>query len=110
MNVGDTLDSIREINFLYLSAAQRLLQADRAAGITCFGLTPEAADVIAALTLAQLTRLAMSSQILCVFGQRSCAILAMLAHGPHDGHENSSARGPDALANGSTRAPLPVAS
>jgi flagellar transcriptional activator FlhD len=104
MNFGDTLDSIREINFLYLSAAQRLLQADRAAGIACFGLSPEAADVIAVLTLAQLTRLAMSSQILCVFGQRSCAILTMLAR---DGH---AARDSGAATNVAASAPAPVAS
>jgi flagellar transcriptional activator FlhD len=104
MNFGDTLDSIREINFLYLSVAQRLLQADRTAGIACFGLSPEAADVIAALTLAQLTRLANSSQMLCVFGQRSCAILAMLAR---DGH---GARDSDVSANTAANAPLPIAS
>ncbi|QCP49906.1 flagellar transcriptional regulator FlhD [Trinickia violacea] len=104
MNFGDTLDSIREINFLYLSVAQRLLQADRAAGIACFGLSPEAADVIGALTLAQLTRLSASSQILCAFGQRSCAILAMLAH---DGRNARDISGPAEVA---ANVPLPVAS
>ncbi|TKC91497.1 flagellar transcriptional activator FlhD [Trinickia terrae] len=85
MNFSDTLDSIREINFLYLSMAQRLLLEDRAAGIECLGLSGEAADVVAALTLAQITRLAASSQMLCVFAQRSAAILAMLARDERGG-------------------------
>jgi flagellar transcriptional activator FlhD len=116
VDFGDTLDSIRELNFLDLSAAQRLLQADRAAGIASFGLAPEAADVIAASTLAQLTRLASSSQMLCVFGQRSCAILAMLAHDGHGARDPEAAAHvtepvtTNAAANATANAPLPAAS
>jgi flagellar transcriptional activator FlhD len=106
MNFGDTLDSIREINFMYLSAAQRLLQADKAAGMRCFGLSPETADVIAVLSLAQLMRLAASSQILCVFGQRSGAVLAMLAR---DERSSRDVCDTDAAAGVAASAPLPSA-
>ena len=67
MNSSDTLDSIREMNLSYISLAQRLLREDKALGMARLGLSSGLADILAALSLAQIVKLAAASQVLCAF-------------------------------------------
>ncbi|MBU6487348.1 MAG: flagellar transcriptional regulator FlhD [Burkholderiales bacterium] len=67
MNGSETLESIREINLSYLSLAQRLLRADREAGVQRLGLSTQVADIIVDLSGPQLLMLARCDQLVCFF-------------------------------------------
>jgi flagellar transcriptional activator FlhD len=78
---NDTLRLIQEMNFSYLLLIQRLLTEDKAMGMTCLGVSSEMADILAALTLKEVARLAAVPQILCSFRFRDNTVLAALTHG-----------------------------
>jgi flagellar transcriptional activator FlhD len=78
MNGRETLDSIREINLSYILLAQRLLRENRAIGMFRLGLSAELADLLAALTLAQVVKLAASDQLLCFFRFNDHSMLSAL--------------------------------
>ena len=80
---NDTLESIREINLSYMMLVQRLLQKDRSAGMLRLGLSKEAADILVALTLAQVMKLAASNHLLCSFRFNDHAMLSALTNSPH---------------------------
>jgi flagellar transcriptional activator FlhD len=61
------LAEIREANLTYLMLAQRLIRADKAEATFRLGLSEEAADLIAALSPAQLVKLASQNMLLCRF-------------------------------------------
>lgn len=65
MNDTQTLNEIREINLSYLMLAQALIRKDRAEALFRLGLTETSADLIGALSSAQLLRIASSSMLLC---------------------------------------------
>jgi len=62
---------------------QRLLQKDRSAGMLRLGLSKEAADILAALTLAQVVKFAASNHLLCSFRFDDHAMLSALTNAPH---------------------------
>jgi flagellar transcriptional activator FlhD len=78
-NGSENLESIREINLSYLSLAQRLLRADRDAGMQRLGLSTEVADVIADLSGPQLLKLAACNQLVCFFRFNDRSMLSTLA-------------------------------
>lgn len=67
MNGNETFESIREVNLSYLSLAQRLLRADREAGVQRLGLSTQVADIIVGLSGPQLLKLAGCDQLVCFF-------------------------------------------
>lgn len=62
-----TLEEIQSLNLGYLLLAQRLLREDRPNGIFRLGVSQQIAEVLERLTLAQMTVLASSTQVLCRF-------------------------------------------
>lgn len=64
MKAEQITQEIREVNLAFLMLAQHLLQGDRAEALYRLGLSEAAADLIGALTPAQLVRLAASSTLL----------------------------------------------
>ena len=79
MNTGRLLDEIREANLTYLMLAQQMLREDRETAMYRLGLGADAADLIEALTAAQVSKLAASSTLLCRFRCDDRVILEMLA-------------------------------
>lgn len=78
------LAEIREVNLTYLMLAQRLIRADKAEAAFRLGLTEEAADLIAALSPAQVLKLASTNTLLCRFQADEEMVFALLAsrHAP----------------------------
>ncbi|WP_051888582.1 flagellar transcriptional regulator FlhD [Caballeronia udeis] len=62
---------------------QRLLQKDRSAGMLRLGLSKEVADILAALTLAQVVKFAASNHLLCSFRFNDHAMLSALTDSTH---------------------------
>lgn len=78
MNGSETLESIREINLSYLSLAQRLLRADREAGVQRLGLSTQVADIIVDLSGPQMLKLAGCDQLVCFFRFNDRSMFAAL--------------------------------
>jgi flagellar transcriptional activator FlhD len=83
MTFNDSSESIREINLSYIMLVQRLLQKDRSAGMLRLGLSKEVADILAALTLAQVVKFAASNHLLCSFRFNDHAMLSALTDSTH---------------------------
>ncbi|MFN7711258.1 MAG: flagellar transcriptional regulator FlhD [Curvibacter sp.] len=56
---------IREANLTYLMLAQNLIRKDKAEAQFRLGISEESADLMAALSPAQLSKIASSSMLLC---------------------------------------------
>ncbi len=61
------LTEIREANLTYLMLAQNLIRADRAEALFRLGMSEEAADLIASLSPAQISKIASGNMLLCKF-------------------------------------------
>ncbi len=58
---------IRDANLTYLMLAQQMLRADRAEALYRLGISAEVADIVIALTTAQVLKIASSSMLLARF-------------------------------------------
>ena len=58
---------IREANLTYLMLAQNLIRQDKAEALFRLGFSEEAADMIAALSPAQVLKIASGNMLLCRF-------------------------------------------
>jgi flagellar transcriptional activator FlhD len=65
MNNDQILMEIRETNLSYLMLAQSLIRADREQALFRLGLSEDAADRIAALSPAQVLKIAASNTLIC---------------------------------------------
>lgn len=65
MNSEQLLNEIREANLSYLMLAQRMIREDRAEALFRLGLSEEVADTIAALSAAQVVKIAASNMLMC---------------------------------------------
>ena len=61
------LAEIREANMTYLMLAQTLIRQDKAEALFRLGMSEEAADMIGALSPAQIMRIASGNMLLCRF-------------------------------------------
>jgi len=61
------LSEIREANLSYLMLAQNLIRQDKAEAVFRLGLSEEAADILVALSTAQVLKLASRNTLLCSF-------------------------------------------
>lgn len=67
MNNEQLLAEIREANLTYLMLAQNLIRQDKAEAQFRLGLTEEAAELLGALSPAQLMKVASGNMLLCRF-------------------------------------------
>jgi flagellar transcriptional activator FlhD len=67
MNKDQLLAEIREANMTYLMLAQNLIRQDKAEALFRLGMSEEAADLIGALSPAQIMRIASGNMLLCRF-------------------------------------------
>jgi flagellar transcriptional activator FlhD len=65
MNTDQILAEIREANLSYLMLAQTLIRADRDQALFRLGVSEESANLIGALTPAQMMKIAASNTLLC---------------------------------------------
>ena len=61
------LNEIREANMTYLMLAQNLIRQDKPEALFRLGMSEESADLISALSPAQIMRIASSNMLLCRF-------------------------------------------
>ena len=61
------LAEIREANLTYLMLAQTMIRQDKAEAVFRLGLNEEAADILTALSSAQVLKLASRNTLLCSF-------------------------------------------
>lgn len=61
------LTDIREANLTYLMLAQSLIRKDKAEALFRLGMSEEAADMISALSPAQIMRISSGNMLLCRF-------------------------------------------
>ncbi|MCA0175077.1 MAG: flagellar transcriptional regulator FlhD [Proteobacteria bacterium] len=65
MEAAQILAEIREANLSYLMLAQSLIRADREQALYRLGVSEESANLIAALTPAQMMKIASGNTLLC---------------------------------------------
>lgn len=65
MNADQILMEIREANLSYLMLAQNLIRTDREQALFRLGVSEETADMIGALSPAQVLKIASSNTLLC---------------------------------------------
>ena len=61
------LTEIREANLTYLMLAQNMIRQDKAEALFRLGMSEESADLIAALSPAQVMKIASGNMLLCRF-------------------------------------------
>ncbi len=67
MTTDQMLNEIREANMTYLMLAQNLIRQDKAEALFRLGMSEDAADMISALSPAQVMRIASGNMLLCRF-------------------------------------------
>ena len=67
MNTEQMIAEIREANLTYLMLAQNLIRQDKAEALFRLGIPEEAADLLGALSAAQILKLASGNMLLCHF-------------------------------------------
>ena len=67
MTSEQLLAEIREANLTYLMLAQTLIRQDKAKAVFRLGISEESADILSALSAAQILKLASRNTLLCSF-------------------------------------------
>jgi len=67
MDQAQLLNEIREANMTYLMLAQNLIRQDKAEALFRLGMSEASADLIGALSPAQILKIASSNMLLCRF-------------------------------------------
>jgi flagellar transcriptional activator FlhD len=82
MNTDQILAEIREANLSYLMLAQSLIRADRDQALYRLGVSEDTANLIAALTPAQMMKIASGNTLLCRFRMDDDMVWSLLtSHG-----------------------------
>jgi len=82
MHSNSLLDDIQDLNLSYLLLVQRLLNEDRESAMFRLDLNAGLADVIAGLSIKQLTQLSRTNQLLCNLRFTDADKLNLLIHNP----------------------------
>lgn len=67
MEAADASKEIADLNLTYMLLAQKLLREDRAAAMLRLGISAEMADLLVAMAMADVVKLATSNFVLCAF-------------------------------------------
>lgn len=82
MNTEQILAEIREANLSYLMLAQSLIRSDRDQALYRLGVSEETANMISALTPAQMMKIASGNTLLCRFRMDDDIVWSLLtSHG-----------------------------
>ena len=74
------LTEIREANMTYLMLAQNLIRQDKAEALFRLGMSEESADLIGALSPAQIVKIASGNMLLCRFRVDDDMVWSLLAN------------------------------
>ena len=78
MTMNDMMAEIRDANLSYLMLAQQMIRADKVTAIFRLGISADIADLIEAMSNAQILKLASGNMMLARFRFDDTAILSML--------------------------------
>ena len=67
MEAADASKEIADLNLTYMLLAQKLLREDRTAAMLRLGISAEMADLLVAMSMAEVVKLATSNFVLCAF-------------------------------------------
>jgi flagellar transcriptional activator FlhD len=67
MTASDATREIADLNLTYMLLAQKLLREDKAGAMLRLGISPEMADLLIGMTLAEVIKIAASNFVLCAF-------------------------------------------
>ena len=82
MEMPDMLGEIRDLNLTYLMLAQQMIRDDKSAAVYRLGIGEPLAEIIAALTPAQVLKMAGATVLLCRMRFDDRLILGLLSgHG-----------------------------
>jgi flagellar transcriptional activator FlhD len=91
MNTDQILSEIRDANLSYLMLAQSLIRADREQAVYRLGVSEETAALLAALSPAQMMKIASGNQLLCRFRMDDDIVWGLLtSHGKTAANESVS--------------------
>jgi flagellar transcriptional activator FlhD len=91
MNTDQILSEIRDANLSYLMLAQSLIRADREQAVYRLGVSEETAALLAALSPAQMMKIASGNQLLCRFRMDDDVVWGLLtSHGKTAANESVS--------------------
>ena len=91
MNTDQILAEIREANLSYLMLAQSLIRQDRDQALFRLGVSEENANLIGALTPAQMMKIASGNTLLCRFRMDDDLVWGLLtSHGKAAANESVS--------------------
>jgi flagellar transcriptional activator FlhD len=74
------LSEIQEANLTYLMLAQNLIRQDKAEALFRLGMSEESADMIGALSPAQILKIASSNMLLCRFRMDDEVVWSLLTN------------------------------
>lgn len=78
MKLDEMLDEMREVNLNYLLLAQNMIKSDKTTAVFRLGISQAVADLIEALSPAQVLQLARSGMLVSRFRFDDGAVLGML--------------------------------
>jgi len=84
MKMDEMLDDMRDVNLNYLMLAQGMIQHDKATAVFRLGISQDVADLIEALTPAQVLKLAASGMMVSRFRFDDGVVLIMLTNYTRD--------------------------
>jgi len=84
MEMDEMLDDMRDVNLNYLMLAQGMIQHDKATAVFRLGISQDVADLIEALTPAQVLKLAASGMMVSRFRFDDGVVLNMLTNYTRD--------------------------
>ncbi|MCO5978442.1 flagellar transcriptional regulator FlhD [Ideonella oryzae] len=91
METTQILAEIREANLSYMMLAQSLIRADREQALFRLGISEETANLINALTPAQMMKIATSNTLLCRFRMDDDLVWGLLTnHGKSSANDSVS--------------------
>ena len=91
METTQILAEIREANLSYLMLAQSLIRADREQALFRLGVSEETANLINALTPAQMMKIATGNTLLCRFRMDDDVVWSLLTnHGKSSANDSVS--------------------
>lgn len=94
MEHDQLLNDIREANLTYLMLAQTLIRKDKAEALFRLGMTEESAELLAALSPAQLLKIASTNMLLCRFRADDDMVWSLLTskHSPNKVNNDTTQR------------------
>lgn len=78
MKLDEMMEEMRDVNINYLMLAQNMIQHDKTTAIYRLGISQDVADLIEALTPAQILKLAASGMLVSRFRFDDGVVLSML--------------------------------